>query len=171
MQGECMAKSKLANIAEIYKGDGVASYIKKPAFLASNGVRVDFEKFSLSSGFDRTFQLVGLPEVKKNSYGVYFSVNKKIEEDLAKKIFMDVILKDEAGNVIWRITNRLKFWRTGMERRTFFYLSDNPEDESGWLVPVEGESYTLRIHCWMNDGERGEVDYEGKFFLRAGGYK
>lgn len=171
MRTGCEAKNNLKNIAETYKGDGVASYIKRPAFFASDGFRLDFEKFSLSEGFNKELLISGLPPVKHNSYGIYLSSNKKIEEGVAENIFTDIVLKDKNGNVVWHINTPLKSWRTGTERRDFFYLSYDYGDEAGWLVPDEDMSYTLLIQCRVNEALEKTVDGEAHFFLSAGGYK
>jgi hypothetical protein len=171
MQTVCEAKNKLKNITETYKGDGVASYLKRPGFFASDGVWVDFEKFPLMQGFDKELSIRNLPPVKHNRYALYFSANKRLEKDIAENIFIDISLKDEKGNIVGCINSQLESWYTGSERRNYFYLGSNDGEWSGDFVPDGSMSYTLRIHCWSNDGQREMADIEGHFFLRAGGYK
>jgi len=171
MQTACEAKSKLKNIAETYKGDGVASYLKKPAFFASDGVRVDFETFPLQLGFNKKLSLKNLPLVKHNPYVINFSANQRLENEIAENIFINIALVDENENIVVCINSSLSSWYTGSERLRYFYIRANDGNSSGYFVPDERMIYTLRIHCWVNDSQRKMGDIEGRFFLRAGGYK
>lgn len=181
MQTVCEAKNKMKNIAETYKGDGVASYIKKPAFFASDGVRVDFETFSLSEGFNKELLISGLPSVKHNSYAVYFfpNVDKKLGKDITNNIFIRMTLKTEDGVVLWSVDTQLNSWvettvlHNEARRNVYHYYHESTDykDRTGRLVPDEDMNYTLLIQCRLNGALEKTIEGNARFFLRAGGYK
>ncbi len=180
MQTMCEAKSNLKNIAKVYKGAGVATYLKKPFFFASEGVRVDFEKFSLLNGFDKELLIAGLPKLS-NTYSIYFSpdIHRVLGEDITSKISIVMTLKNRSGEVLWSVNTRLASWNetqmqyNGETKAVYYYFhkEGSYKDKIGRLDPDEGMNYTLQIRCWINEDQRETVDVEGHFFLRAGGYK
>ena len=174
MQTMCEAKNNLENIAETYKGDGVASYLKRPGILGANGVCLEFETFALSAGFDRELLISGLPTLKQE-YVLYFSPDKEFDKKIEGDISIQTILKDDGGTIVWNINNRLSEWiksTWGPAGVGYYYMvfNDSKSQECAF-IPRPNMNYKLSIRFRVEGAPEKMVGRAARFYLRAGGGK
>lgn len=159
-----------------FQGDAIIEFLEKPAFFASKGVQLNFEKFRLTDGIDKTYALKNIPSLKQ-PYRLMFLPDDIISNDLSTNILITTMLEDSKGIKHWSVEAPLSQWRVseaeGRGPVYFYMLSTKTGVVECAFSPCPNTEYKLHVKCMVLNPALtvNAINMNARLRLRAGGYK
>ncbi len=130
-----------------YQGDGVISKIK---FLPNPGIKVEFEKFSLSRPYSKTYRLEGLPRHRSDYFvGLAVAVEQPDFDQNPRAVLerpagtLHLVLRDGSGTSLFdcqRPVNQIQWTWVAGERLGWFGKVAGPRSETSKIFPADLKS-------------------------------